>query len=599
VVVGQRFLAVGPRVSCFRDTCNVYVLRSGAEAVLVDFGDGDVLDHLAELGVERVTDVLLTHHHRDQLGGLRRAVDAGIRIWAPPLEASLIADADAFWRRRRTMNDYDLREDRFTLIESIPISGTVAEYRTERYGGFDVFTLPTPGHTVGSVTYLVDDEGTSLAFSGDLVYGDGKVWSLAATQWSYGGTEGQVSTVVSLELLAQRAPDVVLPSHGEPIADPAVALERTADRVQELLDLRRLTPWDVRDMVRHPWDPVTPHFLRNRAAFAASYALLSETGSVLLFDVGYDVATGLTPTTERGARRTLLFGIDALRRDYGADRIEVAVPTHYHDDHVSGLNLLREVEGTEVWAPEHVAPIIEAPERYDLPCLWYDSVPVARRLPLGESFTWHEYELRVHDQPGHTMYAAAIEVVVDGKRVLVVGDQQSNEGGRALLNYQYRNRFRERDYVRSAELYALIRPDIIVSGHWLPQTVTPELLDRLLADGRRLEALHCELLPEDGLGVEGFVARFEPYRVGADAGGSVELSVRIRNPLDRPEQAVVRLVVPAGWPAPGPQSVDLDAGAEDAVTFVLAPPASGRVAADVTLGGTKLGQQAEAHVVVG
>lgn len=32
-----------------RDTCNVYVLCSGREAVLVDFGSGDVLDHLAEI----------------------------------------------------------------------------------------------------------------------------------------------------------------------------------------------------------------------------------------------------------------------------------------------------------------------------------------------------------------------------------------------------------------------------------------------------------------------------------------------------------------------------------------------------------------------
>ena len=63
--VGSRLTAVSPGVSLFRDTCNVYVLRAGSEAVLVDFGDGDVLDQLAALGVERVTDVLLTHHHRD------------------------------------------------------------------------------------------------------------------------------------------------------------------------------------------------------------------------------------------------------------------------------------------------------------------------------------------------------------------------------------------------------------------------------------------------------------------------------------------------------------------------------------------------------
>ena len=110
-------IAVSPRVSCFRDTCNVYVLRGeDGTAVLVDFGDGRVLDHLEELGVERVTDVLLTHHHRDQLGGLARAAQAGIRIWAPPSELELIAGMDERWRRRPTWNDYDLRQDRFSLL---------------------------------------------------------------------------------------------------------------------------------------------------------------------------------------------------------------------------------------------------------------------------------------------------------------------------------------------------------------------------------------------------------------------------------------------------------------------------------------------------
>jgi glyoxylase-like metal-dependent hydrolase (beta-lactamase superfamily II) len=42
------------------DTVNVYVIRRDREAILIDFGSGDVLDHLADFGVDRVTDVLLT-----------------------------------------------------------------------------------------------------------------------------------------------------------------------------------------------------------------------------------------------------------------------------------------------------------------------------------------------------------------------------------------------------------------------------------------------------------------------------------------------------------------------------------------------------------
>src|SRR2546430_11718775 len=98
-----------------RDTCNVYVLRTGRDAVLVDFGSGSVLDVLPELGVDRVTDVLLTHHHRDQVQGLRRAAAAGIRIWSPPVERDLIADVDRHWLPRGLDYAYALPSDRFLL----------------------------------------------------------------------------------------------------------------------------------------------------------------------------------------------------------------------------------------------------------------------------------------------------------------------------------------------------------------------------------------------------------------------------------------------------------------------------------------------------
>src|SRR5207237_3016082 len=120
---------------------------------------GAVLDRLGELGVERITDVLLTHHHRDQAQGLARAAAAGARIWAPPFDAPLVTEMDTHWQSRPLDVDYDLREDRFSPLHSLPIDGTVPEYRTARFGAFEVTTLPTPGHTPGSVTYLVEIEG--------------------------------------------------------------------------------------------------------------------------------------------------------------------------------------------------------------------------------------------------------------------------------------------------------------------------------------------------------------------------------------------------------------------------------------------------------
>jgi glyoxylase-like metal-dependent hydrolase (beta-lactamase superfamily II) len=603
-----RRVDVVPGIARFRDTCNVYVLRSGRDATLIDFGSGAVLDHLEDFGVDRVTDVLVTHHHRDQVQGLARAVAADARVWVPPVERDLVADVNRRWSSRAIANDYDVRQDRFSLLEQVPVAGTVDEYRSRRYGEHDVYTLPTPGHTMGSVTYVVEIEGRRVAFVGDLVYAKGKVWSLAATQWSYTGVEGQAATVLSCAVLAKRGPQVLLPSHGEPIDEPEAALGLTRSRVQELLELRRGEPWDLDAWLDQPWQVLTPHLLRNRTCLAHSYALLSESGAALLIDWGYDLTAGTPPPTERAARRPLLASLDVLRRDFGVDKIDVVVTTHYHDDHVGGINLLREVEGTQVWSPENVAPVIEQPSRYDLPCLWFDPVAVDRVLEHEVPTTWNEYELTTYPLPGHTLYAAAIAFEVDGRRVLATGDQQADgpqSDAPAILNYQYRNRFRIDDYVASAELYRRLRPDLIVSGHWQPRDVSDGYLAKLLEDGKRVAELHRELLPleEFDFGAEGFGARIEPYRATIPAGGDVELEVAVQNPFDRSERAVVRLVVPCGWTAE-PEAHDFELGENENARVMFrvspdgAPVRRARIAADLTVGEVRFGQQAEALVDV-
>jgi glyoxylase-like metal-dependent hydrolase (beta-lactamase superfamily II) len=294
------------------------------------------------------------------------------------------------------------------------------------------------------VSYLVEVDGRRVAFAGDLIYGPGKVWSLAATQWSYTGMEGAAATALSLQLLADRSPDLVLPSHGRPIDDPPAAFALLDRRLQALVDLRRYEPWDLTRWRREPYQEVTPHLLVNRSSTATSYVLLSDSGAALLLDYGFDMTTGLPAGHDRSARRPWLASLDALRRRHGVDRVEVAMPTHYHDDHVAGFNMLRDVEGAEVWAADTVAPVLESPTRFDLPCLWYDPIPVDRVIRVGQPVRWREYELTMFPLPGHTLYAVAIAVEVDGVRAVATGDQQDGgwvEGQRAeFLNWQYKNR---------------------------------------------------------------------------------------------------------------------------------------------------------------
>jgi glyoxylase-like metal-dependent hydrolase (beta-lactamase superfamily II) len=602
-------MQVSPNVVRFADTVHVYLLRSGDEAILIDFGSGDVLDHLGEFGVTRITDVLLTHYHRDVTQGLSRAHEAGIRIWAPPTERDFIERVDEHWQARPLDNVYDLREDRFALLEPVPLSGVVDEYRTRRFGSFDVLTLPTPGHTPGSVTYVVRVDGRRLAFTGDLIASPGKVWSLAATQWTYTGIEGLGATILSGLGVLEQSPERLLPAHGEPIDDAPAAIELLNGRLQQLINMR--TPeWRPAELRATPWLEISRHLLRNRTSVANTYALLSDDGAALLIDYGYDFTTGLPAGTDRSSRRPWLETIPALKRDFGMDRVEVAIPTHYHDDHVAGFNLLRDVEGTQVWAPSNMSTLLEEPLRFDLPCLWYDPIPVDRELAFGRPFRWHEYEIAVHELPGHTLYAAAIEFVVDGRRVVATGDQQDGRwvaGERPeILNYQYRNGFQFDDFVRSAELYARIRPDLMVSGHWLPRPVTDEYLEELHRAGTDLARLHRELLPLDlvDFGASGFGARIEPYRSEIRLGEVVALRVFVRNPFRRDANAFVRLALPAGWTAePAEVSVGVNALGEAQTDFVIRPTADGpvrraRIGADLTVDGARFGQQAEALVTI-
>lgn len=595
------------------DTCAVYLFARDGVGFCVDFGDGLVLDVAAELGVT-VTAVLLTHHHRDQGQGLHRAAAAGIAIWVPPVEEELFADADRFWQHRRVINDYDLRTDRFSIMESIPVAGTVPEYRTATFGGVDVRTLPTPGHTLGSVSYLIDHGGVRVACTGDLIHSPGKVWSLAATQWTYTGNEGPLMTMLSAEVLRDERLDLLLPSHGTVMDEPDAALDLLYANLADYVDSRRPAEgMDIRARLRDPFDRLTDHLLINRSANSCSYVLLSDTDAALIIDFGFDQTTWYPLGGPRATQRPLLASLPALRERYGVTRVEVALPTHYHDDHVAGMNLLRAVEGTEVWIPANVAPIMNEPFRYDLPCQWYEPIPADRVLPLEQTFTWHEYEIGVHPLPGHTEFAAAYSFTVDGVRVLAVGDQQDGLGRpgvrRDLLNYQYRNRLRMNDFADGVRLYRRVAPGLMIAGHWEPRQVDDGFLDRLDDAAASLIELHRRLLPLDEHHTEpdSVVARLVPYLCWAEPGDVIDYRVEFTNPLAETAALTLAPVLPPDWElVKGELEHKLAARESTVLEFSVRvgprerPGPYRRVlTVDATIGSRRLGQLAEALVELG
>jgi glyoxylase-like metal-dependent hydrolase (beta-lactamase superfamily II) len=602
--INSPLLQVTKRLFRCVDTCNVYAVIQGEQAVLIDCGDGSILDRLAALGVKQISDVLMTHHHRDQGQGLIRLIQAGAHLWVPQAEQDLFQDVEAHWQARSLANHYNLRQDRFSLLEPVPVFGMLHDYQTYHFGELDFIAVPTPGHTPGSISLMLEIDGVRVAFTGDLIAGPGKVWSLAAMQWSYAGSEGAAASIASLLDVKEKRAHYLLPSHGEPICEPVPAIDLLVERLRRLLEYNRQNP-RLFDWLEKPYTPVTQHLLLNRTSDSNSYVLLSQSGKALLIDFGYDFMTGWAPGEDRASRRPWLRSLHALKRDFGVCKIDVAIPTHYHDDHVAGFNLLREVEETQVWAPENFKSILEHPARYDLPCLWYDSIPVDRALPLEEPFVWEEYELYAYPLPGHTRYAACIAFTVDGVRALATGDQYQDGDGRRW-NYIYQNRFEAGDYRLSAALYARLSPDLILPGHWEPLWVKPAYLEWLKEQGDLLEAIHQELLPVPvaGFGAEGYGARIQPYQSAVYGGERVELELEIRNPFPQTEEAVARLVAPAGWEVEEEEvRLRLPGGAAGTVKVLVTPPAGlvarrARVAADLTVGSQRFGQQAEALINV-
>lgn len=604
---GGRLREVAPGVFLYESTCNVYVLQDGDQAILIDFGDGAILDVLASMGL-RATDVLMTHHHRDQGQGLHRAQEAGVRIWAPHAEVDLFASIDARWQGREILNNYNMRQDRFSLLKQVRAVEALRDYRTYRFGRFEITVVPTPGHTPGSITLMTECGGQKLAFTGDLIYGPGKVWSLSAMQWTYNGSEGVHYSILSLLDLKDRGPDLLFPSHGAPMREPNAAIDLLVKRLWEIPKIRG-RQLDLFEWREQPYVALTPHLLLNRTSISRSYVLLSKSGKALLIDYGYDMAVGVAYGTDHAGRRPWLYSIPALKAQFGVKRIDAALLTHFHDDHVAGLNMLREVEGTEVWAGENFAALLENPTRYDLPCLWFEPIPVDRKILLEQSFTWEEYTFTLYPQPGHTHYAVAIYFEVDGHKVLATGDQQGNEG--TLYNYVYHNGFHHGDYKKSAELYRRLAPDLMIGGHWEPMWVNKKYLDDLQRYGEALERAHVDLLPFDevDLGTEGFGVRLLPYQASVKAGGSVAIEAHVINPFAHAAKVNVELAVPAGWRAePAVGEIELEGKGTGIINFTLhAPsdwPTAGldarrvRIAADLTVADRRFGQHAEALVNV-
>ena len=499
------------------------------------------------------SNICATQHRRPNILGAYRYVAEGARLAAPAGERHLFEDPAAYWNDdRNRWHIYHARPGPLVPHAPLAVDRGVGEGDALEWGSRTVRVLDTPGATDAGVSYVVEIGGKRMCFCGDAIYGPGQVWDIHGLQKAsehtggYHGFMGHLPALRdSLAKLAGAA-DVLIPSHGQVIVDPAAAVALTLDRLDAfrrnyaaiscinyympgaLADLRDDPARMSRAETREP-----PEFVRR--AEPTTNVLVSDDGAALVVDCG---------------RVQAIEQIKEWLDDGSISSVEACWITHYHDDHVDALAALVEEFGCPIMTDEHMAEIIEHPRRFFLPCISPMAVPVARRTCDGESWRWHEFELTGWHFPGQSLYHSGLLAEGHGKKVFFAGDSGSPCGvddhccgNRNLLGEGL-------GFRRCIEIWRSTQPDYILNQHQpLALRFTDEQLDYMDGMLAERERMLAELLPwkNPNFGTDEWWVRCYPYEQDVDRGGSCDIEVRFTNHGSVPAVAAARPVLPDGW----------------------------------------------------
>jgi glyoxylase-like metal-dependent hydrolase (beta-lactamase superfamily II) len=593
----------------FEDTCNVYVVRDGTSAVLIDFGSGRILEHLPGLGITNVDWILHTHHHRDQCQGDRRAVEREIPIAVPAHERHLFVDAENFWRNRRVFHLYYVRNDFNTVTRNIPVDRVLDDYSTLRWNKTEFFVLPAPGHTLGSIALVAKVDGKQVAFSGDLMCAPGKIPNLYDTQINYGGAEGIDLGIYSLARLREQKPELLCPSHGEPMGNPDGAIDETIRRLSDYFRFQVGDPTET-----HRPLAVSPHLVAHHQTTASFYAIISDSGKALFIDYGSaswnHFSTMMEATAVDDRIRFVEHSIDRLKREYGLKSVDVAMPTHMHDDHMNGFPHLARRYGTRIWCYENMVDVFERPRGHNLGCILAEPVKISRAFRHGETFRWEEFDFEITHSPGHTEYQMALYSTIDGNRVAFTGDAffAKEKDGALRHNLIFRNHVENDSHLKSIHNLIAHEPAMICPGHGRPFAVDKPAMLATLDKFKKQQQFFFDLLPdgEADFGLDPSWVSIYPYQIVLAPGERQRLELRVRNYHPRPMKVEIALVAPGEWRIePDVVRVEVAAGAHGSGAFHvtvpvgwLAPAPRFAIAADVARDGKYLGQITEAVVEV-
>jgi len=533
-----------------------------------------------------VDTVLFTHHRRDVVWAGPGLVSAGAKAIVPRAEAASFTNAPSFWAEFASKRFHDYAQQTTKLLaERLPVAQSVRGGDTFHWQDISARVLDTPGYTRGAVTYLVELNGRRIAFTGDLIYGDGKVLDLysfqdAIAEAKIGGYHGYAARLgdllASLRQVAAQRPDVLIPARGPIIRNPAEAIAALTARVQALyanyLSIDALRWYfheehmraKARRVLSPPaeveWMPMAETVEPLPAWIVPidnSRLILSADRSGFLVDCG---------------SQHILDELQKLRNEGKLAALEHAFLTHYHDDHTDQVSKLVERFGCTVHASRQNWEVLENPGAYRLPCLTANPIHVSGRAESGSRWRWKEFEVTLYYFPGQTLYHDALLVKKDGgEQVFFIGDSFTPSGidDYCLFN---RNFVREgTGYFYCLDLVKRTAPGaLLINEHVAPAfRFSRAQIDQMTDTLRKRVELLQALLPWDdpNFGLDEGWARFYPYASTVRAGNQARVSLRIMNHSPEAQTFEVRVHLPEDWSLRGvtPPRLRVPARTEGAV----------------------------------
>jgi glyoxylase-like metal-dependent hydrolase (beta-lactamase superfamily II) len=548
------FTQIFENIFLFKDSINVYVIKEGNKAILIDFGSGKILNHLSEIGVSRVDYIFHTHYHRDQCYGDRKALKQKIKIAAPSKEQKLFNEAENFWKKKSYYDIYSFKPTFFVSTFNIPLDLTFKHEDDFEWSSYKFKIIETRGHTTGSISYLLEYDNKILAFTGDLIHSGGKVINYYDLEYAYTGDGGEIGinfTLKSFEELLKHDPDILLTSHGDIIEDPKKDIEflkKKFERVRSAFRLERNIQVDDDQMIEfiNNIDKIDnssefPHIIRK--GFGTTFIILGNQQNCILIDFP-------------GSDLMFAYDYEELNRvmqENNIKKIDFVIPTHYHDDHIGGIPLLQQNYNVKVYALENIVDVLENPTHYRIGCLIDTPIKVDRVLKDGEIFKWDEYEFQIFHFPGQTEYHMGLFSKIDGKTVFFVGDSfQPFLLGGPETNNNCINLCQLGENVGSVKCLDILlkcNPDYLASSHLGFFKVNQQILKKYKEHVLQYESIIADLVAQDNpnMGFDPNWISFKPIRIISKPGSEFKTNLIIRNYLKKKSTVEIELNLPNDW----------------------------------------------------